>query len=71
MKSEKQKFQSQYTDKEWAKLCANTKFMTAWELGNLVESGEVANKIIEGDESNIHDARIQKKVKRALGDLME
>jgi hypothetical protein len=43
MKSEKERFKAQYKEKQWAKLCRDSEFSTAWDSGDLVKAGEVAS----------------------------
>ncbi|MGD0209136.1 MAG: hypothetical protein ABSC89_16180 [Verrucomicrobiota bacterium] len=69
IENEQQKFKQQY-EKQWSRLCANLEFKKAWDSGNIVKAGEIANIVIEGDEPNIKEARLQRAFKNGLGDLI-
>jgi hypothetical protein len=74
MKSEKERFQKQYSEKQWAKLMKNPNFVAAWESweSNKIRAGEIANIIIEGNEPNIAEARIQRRINKSpLTKLLE
>ena len=71
MTNENLRFKKQFSEKQWSKLCVDAEFMHAWDSQDIIKAGEIANRTIEGDESNIKEARTQRVIKRALGDLID
>jgi hypothetical protein len=54
---ERRRFRSQYSDSEWSLLLANAQFKAAWESGNFVRAGELADPIMYGRVSSLREAR--------------
>ena len=64
------KIKNQYTDKQWSKLCSDPEFKKVWDSKNYILASEIANRLVEGNETNIKDARLQTQINRAVGDLL-
>jgi hypothetical protein len=57
MSAEIDKFQNQYDEKQWTRLCANPAFIKARDAGEIVKAGEIADIIITGYEPNQNEPR--------------
>jgi hypothetical protein len=58
MSAEIDKFQNQYDEKQWTRLCANPAFIKARDAGEIVKAGEIADIIITGYEPNQKEPRL-------------
>ena len=54
---ERRRFRSQYSDNQWSLLLANAEFEAAWESGNFVRAGELADPIVYGRANSLREAR--------------
>jgi hypothetical protein len=51
MKSEKDRIREQYSQAEWDRLCADSKFMEAWNSSEYIKAQELAAEITQGNIS--------------------
>ncbi len=54
---DRRRFRWQYSNIEWSLLLANAEFKAAWESGNFVRAGELAEPIVYGQASSLREAR--------------
>ena len=54
---ERKRFRQQFNDEQWLRLYANAEFMAAWDAGNFVRAGEIANPLIKGEVNTVRQLR--------------
>jgi hypothetical protein len=70
LEEHRKKVKSQYDKYDWAKLCANAEFTSAWERGDLTKAEELAATILFGSAKNRTEAK-QLKEERRIDKLFE
>lgn len=60
---ERQRFKKQYPDDKWQTLMKSPQFRDAWERRDVIEAGEVASRLIEGDFSSAQSARLWRELR--------
>ena len=55
--TERKLIRRQFTDEQWLRLIANAELKAAWDAGNFVKAGEIANPLIEGEVNDVGTLR--------------